>query len=234
MSGFYMNKKSILVVAAHPDDEVLGCGGSIARHTRRGDTVSVLILADGVGGRIHAEPCFDKELSERRACAERANAVLGVNNLTLLAYPDNCMDTVPLLKSVQDIEQAIARYKPCVVYTHHASDVNIDHRCVHDAVIAACRPQPGHCVRQLLFFETPSSTEWRPPASQVSFSPNWFVDISGTLSVKLQALAAYASELREFPHPRSLAAVEHLARWRGASAGFPAAEAFSLGRMIQS
>ena len=99
-------------------------------------------------------------------------------------------------------------------------------------MIAACRPQPGHPVKQLLFFETPSSTEWRPPASHAAFAPNWFSDISSTLEIKLQALAAYAPELREFPHPRSLQAVEHLARWRGASAGLAAAEAFELGRMI--
>ena len=219
----------VLVIAAHPDDEVLGCGGSIARHRAAGDAVAVLIMADGVGSRSGTDA---PAAAARQQCAQQAAKILGVQDLTLLAYPDNRMDEATLLDVVQDIEKVMARCVPDIVYTHHAGDVNIDHRIVHDAVIAACRPQPGHTVKQLLFFETPSSTEWRPPASHAVFAPNWFSDISATLELKLQALAAYAPELREFPHPRSLQAVEHLARWRGASAGLAAAEAFELGRLI--
>jgi len=224
---------SILVIAAHPDDEILGCGGTIARHRKQGDRVMVLILADGVGGRsASAGTVSPKEVAARRDCAQRANRVLGVEDLELLSYPDNRMDAAPLLDIVQDIEKTLALCKPAVVYTHHGSDVNIDHRRVQDAVIAACRPQPGHPVKQLLFFETPSSTEWRPPSSLPPFEPQWFVDISDSLALKLEALAVYEAELREFPHPRSLAAVEHLARWRGATVGLHAAEAFVLGRSI--
>jgi LmbE family N-acetylglucosaminyl deacetylase len=116
--------------------------------------------------------------------------------------------------------------------THHAGDVNIDHQRVHQAVVTACRPQPGHPVRTLLFFEVPSSTEWQPPGSAPAFTPNWFVDISSTLDCKLNALDAYAEELRVWPHPRSLQAVEALARWRGATVGVEAAEAFILGRYL--
>jgi LmbE family N-acetylglucosaminyl deacetylase len=119
-----------------------------------------------------------------------------------------------------------------MVLTHHAGDVNIDHRVVHDAVIAACRPQPGYSVKELLFFEVPSSTEWRPPGSAEPFNPNWFFDITSTLATKMEALRAYEAELRAFPHPRSLKAVEALALWRGATAGVEAAEAFVLGRKI--
>lgn len=225
-----MSSSSVLIVVAHPDDEVLGCGGTIARHCAAGDRVAVLILADGVTSRGVSTSA---DLEERRSAAGCANAILGVRDVTLLAYPDNRMDAVTLLDIVKDIEQVIARCQPDTIYTHHAGDVNIDHRCVHDAVIAACRPQPGHCVRQLLFCETPSSTEWRPPASQRVFAPNWYVDISTTLKTKLQALAAYQEELREFPHPRSLRGVEHLAGWRGASVGVMAAEAFELGRLVK-
>ncbi len=227
-------KTSVLVVAAHPDDEVLGCGGSMARHRKRGDELSVLILADGVGSRFNQIADTSMlDVEARRQSAKRANTILGVDDLTLLSYPDNRLDAVPLFDIVQEIEQVIARKKPTIVYTHHAGDVNIDHRVAHDAVIAACRPQPSHPVRQLLFFETPSSTEWRPPASRPIFAPNWFVDISDDLALKLEALAAYGHELRGFPHPRSLAAIEHLARWRGASVGLAAAEAFELGRLIR-
>lgn len=228
-----MSQDRILVVVSHPDDEVLGCGGSIVRHRSLGHDVSVLILADGTSSRAPAIGSRKNELAERRRCADRASAILGVSNLTLLSYPDNRMDGVELLDVVQDIEQHIKRSQPTVIYTHHGSDVNIDHRIVHDAVIAACRPQPGCSVRKLLFCEIPSSTEWRPPGGHGLFSPNWFTDISETLAAKLDALAAYGRELREFPHPRSLRAVEHLARWRGASVGVAAAEAFVLGRMIQ-
>jgi LmbE family N-acetylglucosaminyl deacetylase len=133
---------------------------------------------------------------------------------------------------VKKIEAAIEHHRPKSVFTHHGGDVNIDHRIVHDAVVAACRPVPQHPVRQLLFFEVPSSTEWRPPGSAPAFCPNVFVDISRTLAIKLKALEAYKTELRIFPHPRSLRAVTALAHWRGASAGVMAAEAFILGRDV--
>ena len=225
-------RESVLVVAAHPDDEVLGCGGTVAWHRRAGDEVSVLILADGVGSRSAEEKTA--ALQERQLAARRANGILGVDDLRLLSYPDNRMDEVPLLDIVQTIEGAVLRQRPTVVYTHHAGDVNVDHVCTHDAVIAACRPGPGpgQTIRRLLFFETPSSTEWRPACSRPPFAPNWFSDVSETLRIKLEAMAVYSSELREFPHPRSLAAIEHLARWRGACSGLPAAEAFELGRLV--
>jgi LmbE family N-acetylglucosaminyl deacetylase len=225
-----MSASSILVVAAHPDDEVLGCGGTIARHARAADRVTVLIMADGVGSR-GIEPA-GRPLDERRAGARRASQILGVHDLILLSYPDNQMDTIPLLQLVKEVEAVIGKCSPTVVYTHHRDDVNVDHTRTHEAVIAACRPQPGRPVERLLFFETASSTEWRPPASGAPFAPNWFTDISETLPVKLAALAAYGTELRDFPHSRSMAAIEHLARWRGAAAGVAAAEAFELGRMI--
>ena len=225
-----MSTSSILVVAAHPDDEVLGCGGTIARHTRAGDRVTVLIMADGVGSR-GIEPA-GKPLDERRECARRASQTLGVHELILLSYPDNQLDSVPLLQLVKEVETVIDRCGPTIVYTHHRDDVNVDHTRTHDAVITACRPQPGGRVERLLFFETASSTEWRPVGSGAAFAPSWFIDISATLPVKLEALAAYGAELRDFPHSRSLAAVEHLARWRGAAAGMAAAEAFELGRML--
>jgi LmbE family N-acetylglucosaminyl deacetylase len=226
-------KTSVLVIAAHPDDEILGCGGTIARHHKSGDSVAVLVMADGISSRNASHrKSLVKDIEYRRQSAQRANEILGINKLTFLSYPDNRMDSVALLDIVRDIENELDKLKPSIIYTHHAGDVNIDHSIVHEAAIVACRPQPGHSVKQLLFFETPSSTEWRPAASRSSFEPNWFVDISETLDLKLQALAAYSSELRDFPHPRSLAAIEHLARWRGASVGLEAAEAFELGRYI--
>lgn len=225
-----MSARSVLVVAAHPDDEVLGCGGTIARHRHAGDRVAVLIMADGVASRGGEDTAT--AIGQRQQAARRANDILGVSDLTLLSYADNRMDAVALLDIVQDIEKVIDRCAPSVVYTHHAGDVNVDHVRTHHAVIAACRPQPLHPVQRLLFFEIPSSTEWQPPASHAVFAPNWFTGIVDTLDAKLKAAAAYSGELREFPHPRSLAAIEHLARWRGASAGLAAAEAFEVGRVV--
>jgi LmbE family N-acetylglucosaminyl deacetylase len=224
--------QTTLVIAAHPDDEVLGCGGTLARIAREGRAVHVLLLADGELSRFPtSEGATDPAaLAARSAAATHACEILGCTSVEVLTLPDNRMDTLDLLDVVRHIESAVERHRPSCVLTHHSSDVNVDHRIVHDAVIAACRPQPSHPVRELLFFEVPSSTEWRPPGSGLPFNPNWFVDISRTLEKKLEALRAYQAELRVFPHPRSLQGVSALARWRGASVGVEAAEAFVLGR----
>ena len=142
------------------------------------------------------------------------------------------MDSIDLLDIVQFIEQQINQFTPDMILTHHAGDLNIDHRLVHQAVMTACRPQPGHCVKTILFFEIQSSTEWQTPASAAVFAPNWFVDISDYLNLRTRALEAYSDELRPWPHSRSLQAIEHLARWRGATIGVDVAEAFMLGRNI--
>ena len=146
--------------------------------------------------------------------------------------PDNRLDSIPLLDITRRVEALIEQHRPATVFTHHADDLNIDHRRVHQAVMTACRPQRGHPVRTLLCFEVPSSTEWQPSGSGAPFAPNWFVDISDTLARKLAALDAYAAELRDWPHPRSRQGVEHLARWRGATVGCEAAEAFMLARCL--
>jgi LmbE family N-acetylglucosaminyl deacetylase len=228
--------KSVVVIAAHPDDEVLGCGATIASHVKNGDQVHVLILAEGLTSRgaKHQSEQFKPELSALRKAAEEANSILGSRSLLLKNFPDNRMDGVERLDIIKEIEDFIGLYNPQVVYTHHAGDVNIDHRCIHDAVIAACRPMPNKNLFSLLFFEVASSTEWRPPASGFAFSPNWYVNISSTLSLKIAALKAYQSEMRDWPHARSIQAIEHLAKWRGATVGVDAAEAFVLGRYIQS
>jgi LmbE family N-acetylglucosaminyl deacetylase len=225
--------KVVVVIAAHPDDEVLGCGGTVARMANEGCSVHVLLMGDGETSRTDVPKMMnEKRLDMRNASALRAGEILGFASVAQLALPDNRMDSMTLLDVVKPVEAFINKYRPEVVFTHHSGDVNIDHRIVHDAVIAACRPQPKFFVRELFFFEIPSSTEWRPPSSSESFCPNCFVDISQTLGIKLQALGAYKDELRAFPHPRSLKAVEALATWRGATVGVNAAEAFVLGRKL--
>ena len=233
MSAFH-KRHCILVVGAHPDDEVLGCGGTLARLAGEGCEIHLLVLADGEssrGGPL-AAPVAPARIAQREEAARSAAHILGCASVKLLALPDNRMDSIDLLEVVRHVEDSVARVKPTTVITHHAGDVNVDHRIVHDAVLAACRPQPSNMVRRLLFFEVPSSTEWRPPGSAPPFNPNWFVDISASMPTKLKALAAYETELRPFPHPRSVQAATALAQWRGASVGVAAAEAFILGREI--
>lgn len=225
--------KKILVVAAHPDDEALGCGGSIARWVDEGSQVHLAFLSDGIGARSPDALEANDALAQRRTAAECAADVLGVHSIQFDDLPDNQLDSMPLLHITQRVEALIGNFKPDTVVTHHGGDLNIDHRRVHQAVITACRPQRGHPVRTILCFEVASSTEWQPPGSGAPFVPDWFIDISATLSRKLAALDGYAAEMRDWPHPRSREGVEYLARWRGAIVGCDAAEAFMLSRAIR-
>jgi LmbE family N-acetylglucosaminyl deacetylase len=226
--------ETVLVIAAHPDDEVLGCGATIAWHANRGDRAHIVILAEGVTSRSPKRESRSntKALSRLAGCARRAARVLGAESVTLEQFPDNRLDSVDLLDLIKVVEQYVAKLRPRTVYTHHGGDLNVDHRRVHEAVATACRPLPGAPVRRLLLFEVSSSTEWQLPGSRGPFVPGAFVDVSATLGQKLKALQCYAPEMRQFPHPRSARAVEHLARWRGASVGVDAAEAFVVGREI--
>jgi LmbE family N-acetylglucosaminyl deacetylase len=223
--------RRVAVFAAHGDDEVLGCGGTIRRHAMDGDEVSIVIFADGEtsrGGRNSKAA-----VAKREAAAREAANILGVGNVFIHQLPDNRLDTMPLLDLAKLAEKYIEEQRPHTVYTHHAGDLNVDHRRVHEAVVTACRPQGDCPVRRLLFFEVPSSTEWRAPSAAAAFTPNWFVDISGELERKIDALKIYGAEMRPWPHPRSYEGVTHLARWRGATVGCEAAEAFMLGREIR-
>jgi N-acetylglucosamine malate deacetylase 1 len=225
---------NVLVIAAHPDDEVLGCGATIAKHSQQGDTVHVRILAEGVTSRDQQRHREERrvELSHLEMAARRAAEILGVSSLQLHDFPDNRMDSCDLLDIVKVVEQAIADCRPEIIYTHHQGDLNIDHQRIHEAVVTATRPLPGSLVKTLLCFEVASSTEWRVHNSALAFMPNWFVDVSQTLPLKLEALAAYATEMRPWPHARSIEALEYLARWRGSTVGVAAAEAFIVGRNL--
>ena len=230
------DRRRIAVIVAHADDEVLGCGGTLKRHALAGDEIWTIVLADGetsrYAGSTDGDDTIRARIAQRTAAAQQASAVLGVQHTQVHEFPDNRLDTRPLLEIVRVVEDHIQKIRPDTVYTHHAGDVNVDHRLVHEAVITACRPGPGHPVMELLFFETLSSTEWQPAHSAQPFLPNWFVDISATLEHKLAALKHYDEEMRPWPHPRSYEGVEHLARWRGITVGCAAAEAFILGRRI--
>jgi N-acetylglucosamine malate deacetylase 1 len=224
------SKSAVLVVAAHPDDEALGCGGTIAKLAGQGHSIHVALLADGVGARRPGR--LGREVNRRQRAAKAAAKVLGVSSVFFGEFPDNRMDGVDLLDVVQVVERLIERHRPGIVMTHHAGDLNVDHRRISQAVVTACRPQKGQPVQNLLFFEVPSSTEWQVPGAGPAFEPNWFVDISATLGPKLKALKSYDAEMRAWPHPRSYEGVDHLARWRGSTVGVAAAEAFMVGRVL--
>ncbi|MEL7465967.1 MAG: PIG-L deacetylase family protein [Pseudomonadota bacterium] len=229
-----MAGKRVMVVAAHADDETLGCGGTIARHAAVGDEVSVVFMTDGVGARdANMKSGGATDAGERDDAAKAALAALGVTRFHRHSFPDNAMDQTPLLTIAKALEADFAEVRPQTVYTHHHGDLNVDHRATHEAVMTALRPQPGLAVETILSFEVMSSTEWRAPSAATAFIPDWHVDISETLEAKTRALAAYEAEMREWPHSRSIAALEHLARHRGATMGVAAAEAFKLIRAIR-
>jgi len=225
----------ILVIAAHPDDEVLGCGGTMVKHINDEDFVHVIILSSGIASRNSEENKIDvlEKMSSLNGDAHRAHKILGASSLKFLDFPDNRFDSINMLDITKTIEKEIGFYKPDTIYTHHYGDLNIDHQITHQAVMTACRPLPGQSVKKIILFEVQSSTEWQTPSDQRNFTPNYFQNISETLASKLDALKEYASEMRPWPHSRSLEAVEYLAHWRGASVGLDAAEAFMVVREIK-
>ena len=220
--------KVILIVAAHTDDETLGCGGTIAKHVALGDTVYAVFLADGVKSRQDATP---NDLEARCSASENALEILGIKSSFMLTFPDQRMDTVPMLDIVQKLEHILNEIKPQVIYTHHDGDLNLDHRITHQATLTACRPQPGHFVKEIYSYEVRSATDWSVGHLNY-FEPNYYVDISDFWDVKKSALNAYALEMRPKPHSRSVEAVDANSIVRGCEVGLHRAEAFKLLRKI--
>ncbi|WP_425269776.1 PIG-L deacetylase family protein [Leptospira yasudae] len=227
-------KQTVLTVAAHPDDEILGCGGTMARYSEEGNDVHILILAEGLTSRDLTRNRENKahELTELGKIAQMSSIKIGAKSIELLDFPDNRMDSVDRLDIIKAIERKIEDVKPEVVFTHFGNDLNIDHRITQDAVITACRPYPGQVVKEIYFFEVPSSTEWQFDGG-VRFSPNVYFSLTeDQMNKKIESLSIYQSEMRSFPHARSIASVNALAKWRGANIGRNLAEGFVLGRKI--
>lgn len=224
--------KKILVVAAHPDDEVLGCGGTVARLVRQGYAAFTLILGEGITSRenVGDRQKKQKEIIKLKKQAKKANKIIGVKKVFFFDLGDNRFDMVPLLDIVNIVEKVKNGVKPDIVFTHYRKDLNIDHQITYKAVITATRPIKGETVKEIYSFETPSSTEWSYP---LSFCPNVFFDISKNINIKLKALKKYKTELRDFPHPRSLKGVELAAKFRGMNVGLEYAEAFESIRFIR-
>jgi LmbE family N-acetylglucosaminyl deacetylase len=219
---------SILVVAAHPDDETLGCGGSLARFAAAGAVVRVLILGEGLTARLGPTPA--EAIEELRHDCRAACAVLGAAAPEFHAFPDNRFDTVPLLDIVKTVEAACDASRAELILTHHHGDLNIDHVITHRAVLTATRPSAARRIPQVWAFETPSATEWA--FGLAPFAPDTFVDIGATLEAKVRAMACYRSESCPPPHPRATASLRALATVRGAASGCLAAEAFMAVRNL--
>ncbi len=215
----------VLVIAAHLDDEVLGAGGTIAKHVEAGDQVTVCIACKRA---YHHQ--FDPRLvQEEKDAALRGQKVLGYQEIRFLDLRDECLDE-RLLDIIVPLEECIQQVKPTVVYANHRGDSNQDHRAVFQAAVVACRSFASHKVSRLLCYEVLSSTDQSPPFPELAFQPNFYVDISRFLDRKKEAMKAYQREMREFPHPRSLKGIEVLAQKRGMEIGFGAAEAFVMMR----
>jgi len=226
---------NILVIAAHPDDEILGCGGTIARLVKEGNTVYTLILGEGITSRDEKRDRHknEEEIKKLRSHIKAANKIIGVKDVFVFDFPDNRFDTVALLDMVKIVETIKKRVYPDIIFTHHHGDLNIDHQITFQAVMTAFRPIRGEKAKDIYSFEVPSSTEWNGPFPSAYFMPNYFVDISKTLKLKIKALKEYKSEIREFPHPRSIKALETIAKYRGIQVGSEAVEAFEAVRIIR-
>ena len=222
---------NVLIIAAHPDDETIGMGGTIARHVSFGDKVFVLILSDGVGAR-------HSEIEMQKNAAIQACKIMGVVGLEFAGLPDQAMDALPLLEVIRPIEALIKKIKPSIVYTHHQGDINQDHRTAFSATMVATRPVQGSVVQELYCYEVASSTEWAPPLDGWTFRPNYFVNIDLFLKIKIEAANSYSktfqNEIPPYPHPRSLMAIDLYARKRGVEVGFNAAEAFMVIRRLNN
>lgn len=216
--------RRVLIIAAHPDDEALGCGATIRSLAETGADVRAIFFTNGVGARSSAHGAQDRA----EACS-RAALELGISEFTIHDFPDNRLDTVALLDLTKLVESKIDEFGPQLAMTHSVADLNVDHRVAREATVTATRPTSTQSVRMVLSFEIPSSTEW---GSRQSFYPSLFRDVTATWSAKVAALEHYREELRAPPHPRSLEAICALAQWRGSTIGVEYGEAFEIVRLV--
>ncbi|EAK0442055.1 PIG-L family deacetylase [Campylobacter lari] len=222
-----MKNNKILIIAAHPDDEVLGCFGTIAKYIQEGYEAYTLILGEGKTSReINSEN--EQEILEDELF--KANNLLGIKKVFRKFFPDNAFDKIPLLEIVKSIEEVKNEIKPNIIFTHYEKDLNIDHQITYKATITATRSLQEESVKEIYSFEILSSTEWNYP---LSFQPDVFFDISETLDLKLKAMSFYQSELRNYPHPRSLEGIKINAQYQGMRVGLQYAEVFKSVKVIK-
>ncbi len=224
--------ENILVFAAHPDDELLGLGGTIRNLANKGKICRAVIMAEGLTSRANTRDEVEKtRMSELQEDGRKAAEIVGYKSIEFCGLPDNRMDGLELLDVIKIVLGYVERYQPDTIFTHHHGDLNIDHRITCEAVLTACRPAGRCCVRRIYAFETPSSSEWNYNYSE-PFTPNVYFNVTNTLEAKIEGMACYRTESREYPHPRSTEALRSLGRLRGVSTGFEMAEAFVLLREV--
>ena len=228
-----MKKKKILIVAAHPDDEILGCGGLIKKFAKD-NLFKIIIAGEGVTSRetYRNIEINEKKLFNLKKDSIKANQKLGVSDLEFLDLPDNRFDSVDLIDIAKLIEQIVNKFKPDIIFTHDYNDLNIDHCLLHRAVLISARPRANFCVKKIFTYEVMSSTGWNDNVGSDIFTPNYFVEISKQIMSKLNALKVYKSEMQSWPNARSLIGIKSLAAYRGAQVGIKYAEAFKLVRGI--
>ncbi len=220
--------KKVLVFAAHPDDELLGLGGTVRRLANEGKTVRAVIMAEGLTSRADSREEADwTGLLGLQEDARKAAEIVGYKSIEFCGLPDNRMDGMDLLDVIKIVSKYVEKYQPDTIFTHHHGDLNIDHRITCEAVLTACRPVGEYCVKRIYTFETPSSSEWNIHYSE-PFTPNVYFDVTGTLEAKVEGMACYRTESKIYPHPRSAEALRSLGRLRGSNAGFEMAEGFML------
>ena len=221
-------KNKVLIIAAHPDDESIGCGGTILKHISNKEEVNIIFLTNGISARSNKSI----EINKRKKNLLKAMKLLGVRKFFSLDYPDNKLDTIPLLDIIKKVEKLISKINPNIIYTHHIGDLNIDHNIAHKVAITACRPEPDSLVKKIYTFEVLSSTNWQSPLKNC-FVPNHFVEINNQIKKKLLVIDCYKDEIKKCPHTRSKENIVNLAKLRGNSIGVNFAEAFSLIRSIE-
>lgn len=224
----------VLVIVAHPDDEVLGMGGTIAKYVSSGVEVALLVVTDGSTSQYKNDPRLNKIMEDKKKETENAAEILGISKVFYGGQPDMKLDITEHTEVNAVIETVIDEFDPDIVYTHFEGDVNKDHQCVYESTLVACRPVPGQKIKELYSFSVPSSTEWSPQNSKTVFVPNVYVDIEGVFSEKKYiAMAAYKTELRDYPHPRSVETLRILDQAAGLQVGLKCAESFIAHRVMK-
>lgn len=225
----------ILFIVAHPDDEVIGCGGTIAYHVKKKDDVKVISFTNGTGSRNKKDKLINSKNSYiRKKSYLLASKILNFKWIANLNYPDNELDTVSKLSLVKEIEKITLKFDPDIVYTHHTSDLNIDHQTIATATLIAFRPTIKKKHTEIRFFEIPSSTDYTSFKIDPIFKPNLYIDISKFWRKKYSALLAYKQEMMKYPNSRSLKGIKNLAEYRGNSVGLKLAEAYEVVRKVVS
>ncbi len=224
-----MNKK-VFIVVAHTDDEAFGMGGTIYKHVINGDLVYAMAMTDGVSSRQNTD---NNKITQRKSAALESSNYFGFKWIKFNQFPDNKLDSIPLLNLVKEIEEVKLNLQPNLIYTHASADLNIDHRLVNQAVMTAFRPQNGEIYDEIRTFEVPSSTEYGHKSVTQQFSPNLYIDITDFIEKKIEGIKNYFSEIRNYPHPRSLESIKNLAKYRGNQVGLFYAESFEVLRKIE-